>query len=134
MNDLIATIYEGFGIYDGTYSDYLFKEQYYTIIGYILFFAPFALIAIFYYAIDFVFGKLWHWLLYVLVTTIISSITIYLILSGQLVDYIQDEQYSDVNIFINDFTLLSFAYALILCIGYTFLLKNWSSNNRKNPI
>lgn len=77
MNNFFASIYESlFGLYDSSYAlifDTLFDEGGYIFLGVIFILIPFLFFALFYFSWNYPYGKFWHWLLWLIVTSILVS-------------------------------------------------------------
>jgi hypothetical protein len=133
MNDFIANLIE-IGVQQMPYSDELFKSDSYTLIGMTFICLPVLLLTGFYYAWNPTFGRWYHWLLTLFLSTIAVAGISYGILGSSLARYFDNPDYKDLNRFIIKFILLTCLYAFITGVAFSFLLKLRSSNNRNNPI
>jgi len=85
MNELFASLYEsryGLGLYNLKY-DLIFASFFnhgtYILLGLTFIFVPLILFAAFYYLWKYPYGKFWHWLSWLLVAAIITSLISWLI-------------------------------------------------------
>jgi hypothetical protein len=141
MNNLFATIYEAlFGLYEAKFSlifDTLFDYGGYNLLGFTFLVIPLMMFAGFYFLWKYPYGKFWHWLLWLIITFIITSgislgisnNEIFLSENQQLIDALADpesgyEQYA--------YTLpLKYAFfngllSLIIGFLYSLILKQFS--------
>ena len=77
MSDVFATIYETwFGLFNSTYTlifNHLFDNGGYIQLGLSFILIPLFCWIIFYFAWRYPYGKIWHWLVWLLITVIIVS-------------------------------------------------------------
>jgi chromate transport protein ChrA len=77
MNDLFATIYEAlFGLYDSQFSlifDTLYDYGGYNLLGLTFIAVPLIMFASFYFLWKYPYGKIWHWLLWLLIAFLITG-------------------------------------------------------------
>lgn len=76
FSDWFSTIYDRwFDIFNPDFQDpvfqYFFDSGFYIMIGLIFLFVSLALMAIFYYLWIYPYGKLWHWLIWYVITTLV---------------------------------------------------------------
>ena len=131
INNLIATIIESwFGFFDEVFSDAMFDIGVYGISFWLILFIPIISLAIFYKLIDIVGGKLWHYLLVVLVLLLIEYFSNVGLLYGTMVEYVQEEGFSS---YVYEFSLYATIISFVSLLIGTFGLRYISTNNRYNP-
>ncbi|MGQ1890241.1 hypothetical protein ACT29H_07340 [Thermophagus sp. OGC60D27] len=88
MNDLIATIYEvWFGLYDPQFTlifDTLYDTGGYLLLASIFIFIPMLMFLGFYFLWKYPYGKWWHWLIWLIVTVIITGLATWGIANNQI--------------------------------------------------
>ena len=141
MNDLFATIYETwFQLYDSQFRlifDTLYKDGGYVMFGLSFILIPLILWLLFYYVWKYPYGKLRHWLVWLLITVLIVAGSTYGIANNEI--FVSDNQaliaaLADLESGYEQFAkTLPLNYALfngILTIGigfiYSLILKQFS--------
>jgi hypothetical protein len=78
MNDIFAPLYETiFGLYDSQFSlifDTLYEDGGYFMFGLSFIFAPLLMWLVFYYLWKYPYGKFWHWMIWLLISSIIVGV------------------------------------------------------------
>ncbi|MBN1968187.1 MAG: hypothetical protein JXL97_10060 [Bacteroidales bacterium] len=141
MNDLFATIYEAlFGLYDSQFSlifDTLYDYGGYNLLGLTFIAVPLIMFVCFYLLWKYPYGKLWHWLLWLLIAFLvtggiswgISNNEIFLSDNQALIDALADPE-SGYEQYANTLPLLYalFNGLLSVAVGFIFslILKQFS--------
>ncbi len=127
MNDIIATIIEGWlGYYDDVFSDVMYENWVYgwSLISFTI---PFIVLFVFYKLIDTVGGQLWHYLLAVFMSFLFVFIANILLLYFFIAD---DDGFF---MFAFEYVLFITLLSVIPIIIATFGIKIFSTNNKHNP-
>ena len=141
MKDFFATVYETwFQLYDSQFPlifDTLFDASGYNKFGFLFILIPLFLWLLFYYAWKYPYGKLWHWLVWLIITVIVvsastfslASVAIFASENPSLIDAIADSE-SGYEDFANSLPLKYAFINAVLTIGigfiYSLILKQFS--------
>jgi len=141
INDFFATIYDRiFGVFKGDYFlifECLFDSGSYVRFGTIFLFAPLVLWIIFYFFWNYPYGKIWHWLLWLLVIILVVfgltyGIANIAILSSNCQDLndalgnssTEYEQYAKT--LPQKYAVINAFLSIIVGFLYSLILKQWS--------
>ena len=133
MNDLLAPLYEGWGLfYLDNFSDDLYNNRLYIPIGLTLLLSSVALMGIFYYVINHPrFNRWYHWLFYVMLIGALNFGVAYYISYTTLSQLYEQDPYQSQYY---TFALVNFLYAVVFSFLFSYLLRWWSVNAATTPI
>jgi len=141
MKDIFAPIYETwFGIYEPNYRlifDTLYNEGGYIYFGLAFILIPLVCWSLFYFAWRYPYGKLWHWLLWMLIVIIIvfpstwsiANTEIFASNNQALIDALNDPEtgHKDyASSLPTHYGMINSLLALLLGIVYTLFMKRFS--------
>lgn len=133
MNKLYAPLFEFGDFYTDPFSNVLYEGGY-TYLGLSFILIPLIIMAIFYYVWNPIFGRWYHWLLMIGLAFLLTLGAAYGIVSGELVEYYGDPDYSTVDYYTWNIIFLTAGYSILTAIIWSFIIRFRSSNNRTNPI
>ena len=133
MNDLLAPLYEGWGLfYLDNFSDDLYNNRLYIPIGLTLLLSSAALMGVFYYVINHPrFNRWYHWLFYVFLIGALNFGVAYYISYTTLSQLYEQDPYQSQYY---TFALVNFLYTLVFSFLFSYLLRWWSVNAATTPI
>ena len=133
MNDLLAPLYEGWGLfYLDNFSDDLYNNHLYIPVGLTLILSSLVLVGVYYYVINHPrFNRWFHWLGYVAVIGVINFGVAYYTSYDTISRLYEQDPYQTQYY---TFGLVNFLYALLFSLLFSYLLRWWSINCATTPI
>ena len=133
MSEIFAPFFEWGPLFVDPYSEDLFVGGGYTYLGLIMLSSSLIVMLIFYYLWNPIFGRWYHWGMMLLMSAIIAFAASYGVLNEELIRYLNDPDYSDVDFFIITISGMVAFYALVFSFILSFVIRIGSSNNKANP-
>jgi hypothetical protein len=131
INNFIATVIESWlSFYHDVFSDAMFEIGVYGISFWLILLIPILSLAVFYKLIDVVGGKLWHFIITVIIILLIEYFSNVGLLFSLLAGYAQDEGFSS---YVYEFSFYATLVSIVSVIIGTAGLRYISTNNRYNP-
>ena len=134
MNDFFANWYELLAYFEG-FSDDMYNQNLYIIIGLCMVLIPVAVLAIYYYAVNSVkFAKWWHWLLLIVILCAINfGIACNTSYNELLYLYEQQNKGLPYGAEFVGFSLINVLWTFIVSFVWSMIIKWGSQNCRRTP-
>ena len=139
LNDAFAAIYENrfFGIFDAKYQPIfrkLFDEGGYTSMGLIFILIPIGLMALFYFLWKYPYGKYWHWLIWLGISTIVVATSTIGFANSLLAVYLTDSETVDfTSSIITRYAIINAVLGVIVAFLISLLFKRLSKIQKHLP-
>lgn len=133
MSEIFAPFFEWGPLFVDPYSEDLFSGTGYTYLGLIMLSSSLIVMLIFYYLWNPIFGRWYHWGLMLVASAILAFAVSYGILNEELIMYLNDPDYSDVEFFIFTISGITAFYTFSFSFLFSFIIRIGSSNNKANP-
>lgn len=133
MSEIFVFFFEPEFLFTEPYSSDLYNGSGYTLLGLTMLLTSVITMAVFYYLWNPIFGRWYHWMLTMIIAAAIAFGASYGILNEELVMYLDDPEYPDVEFFIFKLSAMTAFYTFIFSFIFSFVIRLGSSNNKANP-
>ncbi|WP_017733021.1 hypothetical protein [Nafulsella turpanensis] len=133
MSEIFAPFFEWGSLFVEPYSNDLFDGTGYTYLGLIMLLSSLMVMLVFYYLWNPIFGRWYHWGLMLAVSAVVAFGASYGVLNEELIKYLYNQDYPDVEFFIFTISGMAAFYTLVSSFILSFIVRIGSSNNKANP-